>query len=143
MIKNKLKVSYTIWGRFIYTRIVFFKNVFVFLILFICESQAAQIEGFIYNEYGPIPEANVCIDYENLCTIASDIGRFILSDIDQGEYILIVTHASNKTYKTPIKLDEFEKVSIHINTTTQITRLEPVVITGTRTPKSGFYKTRL
>ena len=44
-----------------------------------------------------------------VCT-SSDIGQFVLRDIDQGEYLLIVTHTSNKTYKTPIKLDEFDKV---------------------------------
>ena len=104
------------------------------MMFFICEVQAAQIEGFIYNEYGPVSEANVCIDHGNICTVASDMGGFVLRDIDPGEYLLIVTHTSIKTYKTPIKLDDLDSVSIHINTTTQITRLEPVVITGTRTP---------
>ena len=72
------------------------------LITSISRSYAAQVNGSVYNENGPVIEANICVNQTSVCVTSTDSGQFSITNLNLGEYELTATHIGNKTSKTPI-----------------------------------------
>lgn len=86
---------------------------FLFLCSFISWSQY-QIQGTVTDVYGE-PIANSHIDLSSICTNSDASGRFVLSNLKQGEYLLKVQLEGYALYQEKIDLKSSRNISIVLN----------------------------
>ncbi|MFD2100403.1 TonB-dependent receptor [Flagellimonas iocasae] len=99
-------------------------------------AQLASISGKVTENGEPLPLANVLLKETNKGA-ASDIdGNFSLTNIDPGDYTLLVTSLGYLPYQTKISLRSSEAKIINIQLEPSAQSLDETVVTGTLKPVS-------
>src|SRR5680860_42173 len=86
-------------------------SVLIFIFLFnTIESFSGTIKGYVYDlETGsPLVNATLQLDKSNLYAVSGLNGSFIIENVPQGEYTIIIKHVALKTFKRTIKILENE-----------------------------------
>lgn len=103
----------------------------IMLCISVCCFAQFSISGTIVDERGEaLPGANVVIAGTFTGTVADPQGKFLLKDIAQGEYDLLVSFIGYEKKSTPVNLRQDEKLKIQLKSTGIMT--EEVLISATR-----------
>jgi len=109
------------------------------LVLFFsaCAGIFAQVEvsGTVTDTSGePLVSANILIESSNQFTTTNTNGGFKLSDVDYGDYVLVVSYIGFKTKRETIRV-ETENIILQIDLEEDLLNLNNVVVTGSFDPR--------
>jgi len=111
--------------------------VFIIGILFLNVQSAyaaSKITGFVYEKESgsPLPGANVFIqtDEQTLGSATDTKGKFTISNVPPGEYVLNVTYIGYQKASVNISVGPDETVEIDVEMTHETVKGETVVVTG-------------
>jgi len=115
-----------------------FSQFIFFVILFISNSSWAQfsITGEIKDDQGePLVGAHVLITPGNNFATSNTQGRFKVTDLDSGQYLVSVSYLGIKTYNKDLNIEEHD-IELKIILEDDPLALQSVVVTGTFEPRS-------
>ncbi|WP_233783408.1 TonB-dependent receptor [Flavivirga eckloniae] len=98
-------------------------------------AQTGGVEGTITDTNGsPLPGVNVLIQNTNKGAVTDFDGNYVISDIDNGSYTLVVSYIGFKTEELPFTVSG---VAIQLNVSLQedLMSLNEVVVTGSGNPR--------
>ncbi len=106
--------------------------VFCFLVFpFMLAGQGLTVRGYVLDESGAVPFANVVLAGTSLGTAADEEGRFELSGLQKGTYTLLVSSMGYEPYRKRIQLGTEQETELRIRLTPSAESLEETVVTGT------------
>ncbi len=115
-----------------------FSIILFFTILFICSPSWAQfsVNGEITDDQGePLVGAHVLVTPVNRFATSNIQGRFKVTDLSSGQYLVSVSYLGFKTYSGDLKIEE-EDIELNIILENDPLALQSVVVTGTFEPRS-------
>ncbi|MEQ9062820.1 MAG: TonB-dependent receptor [Vicingaceae bacterium] len=105
------------------------------MMTFISTSQNITIRGTVSGDNGPLPYSSIQLENTNFGSSSDSEGNFILTGVPPGEYTLLVTFVGYETYKETLRLEKNKAIRLNPELKKMESRLDDVVITGTRTAK--------
>ncbi len=97
--------------------------------------QAGNIKGQVYADDLPLAFANIALANTSYGTVSDDKGYFVLDNIPEGEYKMIVSSIGYESYSQSILIYKDESINIKLELKSNSTLLNAVTITGTKTFK--------
>ncbi|MBO0331100.1 TonB-dependent receptor [[Muricauda] lutisoli] len=101
-----------------------------------CFAQSASLNGKVTDNGAPLPLANVLLKETELGTATDIDGLFSLTNIQAGDYVVLVTSLGYQPYQTKISLGAGANKTINIQLEPSAQSLEETVVTGTLKPVS-------
>lgn len=101
-----------------------------------CFAQTASLNGKVTDNGEPLPLANVLLKSTEIGTATDIDGVFGLTNIQPGDYVLLVTSLGYQPYQTKISLGAGAHKSISIQLEPAAQSLDETVVTGTLKPVS-------
>ncbi|MEM7161568.1 MAG: TonB-dependent receptor [Bacteroidota bacterium] len=114
------------------------KWVFYLLCLSLFNNLEAQysIEGQILNNFQePITNAAIKIEPSEQGTISDENGNFVLNNLDQGRYILFISHLTYDVLRIPLEIKNSNVQLGQLELNSIIGNLSEIVVTATRTER--------
>lgn len=108
---------------------------FIPLLLFIilarlCAAQQTGVSGKILAGNKPAAFATISVTETGLHTTADSLGRFAISQLRQGRYMLRISYIGYETFDHSISIKEDSSLSLHITLMAANKALNEVVVTG-------------
>jgi len=117
---------------------VFIKYVLLLLTVCVVNALNAQekgiLEGCIYHNDDPAPNATVQLKKEGKYLLSDSSGCFQFSDLPLGRYVLLVTSAGMEPFQQAFELKSGERRQLRIQMQIATSSLDEVVVTGTLKP---------
>lgn len=101
-----------------------------------CFAQTASLNGKVTDNGQPLPLANVLLKGTEMGTATDIDGAFELTDIQPGDYLVLVTSLGYQPYQTKISLGTGDNKTINIQLEASAQSLDETVVTGTLKPVS-------
>lgn len=101
-----------------------------------CFAQTASLSGKVTDNGAPLPLANVLLKDTEMGTATDIDGAFELTNIEPGDYVVLVTSLGYQPYQTKISLRANESKTINILLEPSAQSLDETVVTGTLKPVS-------
>jgi outer membrane receptor for ferrienterochelin and colicins len=101
-----------------------------------CFAQTVSLNGKVTDNGEPLPLANVVLKSTEIGTATDIDGAFELTNIQPGDYVLLVTSLGYQRYQTKISLGAGAHKSISIQLEPTAQSLDETVVTGTLKPVS-------
>ncbi|MDD3721764.1 MAG: TonB-dependent receptor [Lutibacter sp.] len=99
-------------------------------------AQTKSISGTINDAFGePLPGVNILLKGTVIGTTSDIDGKYILSNLENGNYILEVSYVGFKTFNKAITIQN-ENVTVEVILNEDVMSLDDVVITGVANPRS-------
>lgn len=110
--------------------------IFFLAISSIAFSQAKSISGTISDTFGqPLPGVNILMKGTSIGTTSDMDGKYIISNLQSGDYTLEVSYVGFKTFSKTIVLESSD-ITIDVILKEDVMSLDDVVITGVANPRS-------
>lgn len=113
-----------------------FALLWIALISSCCFAQTASVGGKITDNGGPLPLVNVLLKGTKMGTATDIDGLYELTNIQPGDYVLLVTSLGYQPYQTKISIAPGTNKTINIQLEASAQSLEETVVTGTLKPVS-------
>ncbi|MBO0320772.1 TonB-dependent receptor [Muricauda sp. CAU 1633] len=116
-----------------------YRHIIIFTVALLsgwCFGQTASLNGKVTDNGEPLPLANVLLKTTEIGAATNIDGLFELTDIQPGDYTLLVTSLGYLPYQTKISLGESEVKTINIQLEPSAQSLDETVVTGTLKPVS-------
>ncbi|MEC7772829.1 MAG: TonB-dependent receptor [Bacteroidota bacterium] len=101
-----------------------------------CFAQSASLNGKVTSNGEPLPLANVLLKETEIGTATDIDGVFELTNIQAGDYVVLVTSLGYQPYQTKISLGAGANKTINIQLEPSAQSLDETVVTGTLKPVS-------
>ncbi|WP_072880641.1 TonB-dependent receptor [Flagellimonas taeanensis] len=101
-----------------------------------CFAQTATLKGKVIDNGEPLPMANVLLKGTEMGSATDIEGVFELTNIQPGNYVLLVSSLGYLPYQTKINLGPAEVKTINISLEPSAESLDETVVTGTLKPVS-------
>ena len=98
-------------------------------------AQTGSLHGKLISEKYPVAFGSVFIPLINLGTLADSAGNFTIDNLPVGEYKFVVTTIEYDRLEGFVEIRNSDTSFIKIELTKSGNSLNPIVVTGTRTPK--------
>lgn len=110
-------------------------TILVFLVGVISFAQTGSISGLITDKEGiPLLGVNVSVEGKSMGASTDYDGKYTITGLEMGEYVIVVTYVGFKTQKQSITISGEE--TLNFTLIDDATQLDDVVITGVLNPKS-------
>lgn len=115
------------------------KHIFIYLYLVIvglsAKSQSCILHGTVSSENMVLPFSTVAIQKLQLSASSDSTGKFLIGKIPAGTYKIIASSVGYLKQEKIISIKEGETTQLDFELSSDISSLDQVVVTGTRTPK--------
>ena len=114
------------------------KYMFIFFLAMssIAFAQTNNITGAITDSFGqPLPGVNILLKDTSIGTTSDMDGKYIISNLEAGEYTIEVSYVGFKTFYKTINIKE-DNLNIDVVLNEDVMSLDDVVVTGVANPRS-------
>ncbi|MCV6630870.1 MAG: TonB-dependent receptor [Flavobacteriaceae bacterium] len=112
-------------------------SIFLLCLFSVFAVYSQNLQGTIRSKSGAVPFANILLSNSNTNTgtTSNENGNFRLTNIPEGSYTLVVRVLGYTTYTQTLSIPLAGKEPLNIYLEENITALDPIVVTSTRTAK--------